>query len=669
MKVDLVYLWVDGSDEQWQEALKCYASKEKNLLNSSIDPCRFKDNDELKYSLRSVEHFATWINTIFIVTNGQVPKWLDTKNSRVKIINHNEIMPEEALPTFNSEAIETCLDRIPGLSEHFILANDDFFFLKKVDQSYFFSEEGIPIFRMVEHQWDSNLINSNTYCYNVLFSQNLVTQKLNISLSNMETTHSFMPITKTLFRECKECFKNEFYNTTIQRFRKPYSVQKTILAFYALGQKKGILNLSKKTSGKVEDLCINLTSIENAKKSLKKYRPKTFCLNDNEKTGRESKKIKSLLQEIYKDSSTFEKELSWRDYLLPAEVNTKAINLVFSIDDAYVKFLSVTIDSILTHSTEDINFFVLDDNISDINKKLLSEQIYGNNTIKFIDVSSIVYEVFGNVELKTRLYWTKSIYYRLLIPVLFKKYDRVLYLDSDIIVCSNINEIYEKDTADKSILAVKDTISPILDFDKQRKKQIKEDLRISSSSEYFNSGVILYDLNNINIDEYIENVKKAFLMPKLLFPDQDILNFVFKGKVKMAELQYNTQIGAYISGENYLSKLSSTEKTKYLSAVREPKIIHFTGNRKPWNEPTLEHAQYFWLHARNTKFYEMIVSNLITETCVTKEEFKQLRKLPLIVLKLAIYKILSKVIKNNYRYLHKFNREKKLYKKAMNLVK
>ena len=91
-----------------------------------------------KYSLRSVEMYAPWIRKIFIVTDNQVPKWLDTSNPKIRIVDHKEILPEVSLPCFNSRLIEHFLYKIPGLSEHFLYANDDMFINRPVTPATFF---------------------------------------------------------------------------------------------------------------------------------------------------------------------------------------------------------------------------------------------------------------------------------------------------------------------------------------------------------------------------------------------------------------------------------------------------------------------------------------------------------------------------------------------------
>ena len=119
-KIDLVYTWVDGNDIEWQK--KKFIAENKGTFDEyAISKSRFRDNNELKYSLRSVEQNMPWINRIYIVTDNQVPEWLDTTNPKVSIIDHKDIFPKEALPTFNSRAIEHCIVNIPNLSEHFYM--------------------------------------------------------------------------------------------------------------------------------------------------------------------------------------------------------------------------------------------------------------------------------------------------------------------------------------------------------------------------------------------------------------------------------------------------------------------------------------------------------------------------------------------------------------------
>ncbi|XP_069020842.1 N-acetylglucosamine-1-phosphotransferase subunits alpha/beta [Embiotoca jacksoni] len=108
--------------------------------DEDVSASRFEDNEELRYSLRSVERHAPWVRHIFIVTNGQIPSWLNLDNPRVSVVSHQEIFLNNShLPTFSSPAIETHIHRVPGLSQKFIYLNDDVMFGKDVWPDDFYS--------------------------------------------------------------------------------------------------------------------------------------------------------------------------------------------------------------------------------------------------------------------------------------------------------------------------------------------------------------------------------------------------------------------------------------------------------------------------------------------------------------------------------------------------
>lgn len=132
-KIDFVIIWVDGNDKKWQDERKQYDSNKSD--NREI---RYREWDNLKYWFRGVEKYASWVNKIYFVTCGQKPEWLNENNPKLKLINHDEFIPKEYLPTFSSHPIELNLHRIPELSEKFVYFNDDMFVVNKVKESDFF---------------------------------------------------------------------------------------------------------------------------------------------------------------------------------------------------------------------------------------------------------------------------------------------------------------------------------------------------------------------------------------------------------------------------------------------------------------------------------------------------------------------------------------------------
>ncbi|KAJ8967018.1 hypothetical protein NQ314_003135 [Rhamnusium bicolor] len=124
--VDIVYTWVNGSDPEFLKNLNNFVRGKNGSIDSSKQ--RFDDKYELKFSLRSLETYAPWINHVYIVTNGQIPYWLNLDYEKVSIITHEEIFRDKnSLPSFSSPAIECNLHKIPGLSKKFIYFNDDIF--------------------------------------------------------------------------------------------------------------------------------------------------------------------------------------------------------------------------------------------------------------------------------------------------------------------------------------------------------------------------------------------------------------------------------------------------------------------------------------------------------------------------------------------------------------
>ena len=138
MDVDIVVLWVDGNDPAWQAEKRKYSPKQEDDSNSAN---RFRDWGLMKYWFRGIEKYAPWFRTLHFVTWGHVPPFLDINNPRLHIVRHEEYLPPEALPCFNSQALEMNLHRIKGLAEHFIYFNDDMFMIRPMKKEQFFDEK------------------------------------------------------------------------------------------------------------------------------------------------------------------------------------------------------------------------------------------------------------------------------------------------------------------------------------------------------------------------------------------------------------------------------------------------------------------------------------------------------------------------------------------------
>ena len=149
MDIDIVILWVDGNDPAWLDQKQRYLPPSSSDCNSIN---RYRDWGLLPWWFRSIEGFAPWVRTIHFVTWGHVPAFLKQNHPKLHIVNHQDFIPVEYLPTFSSHAIEMNIHRIPGLAEHFIYFNDDMFLLRPVEEQNFF-RNGLPCTCGTEVPW------------------------------------------------------------------------------------------------------------------------------------------------------------------------------------------------------------------------------------------------------------------------------------------------------------------------------------------------------------------------------------------------------------------------------------------------------------------------------------------------------------------------------------
>jgi hypothetical protein len=144
-RIDIVYLWVDGSDRHWQAKrqqafAKWFPQHAGELAAYGNVLGRYRDNGELRFNLRALEKFFPGHGHIYIVTDGQAPAWL-RYHQGISVVDHRDLMPASRLPVFDSGNIESYIHRIPGLADRFFYLNDDVFFGAPVDPRDWFSPQ------------------------------------------------------------------------------------------------------------------------------------------------------------------------------------------------------------------------------------------------------------------------------------------------------------------------------------------------------------------------------------------------------------------------------------------------------------------------------------------------------------------------------------------------
>lgn len=139
---DIILPYVDNENPRW---IKLYNDFCKSHNISISEPERFRKNVELKYLLRGIAKCCPWVHKLYIIVQdqSQIPEYVK-ESENLKIIYHKDIIPNQFLPTFNSNTIENFMPFIPGLSEQFININDDMIPLRPMEESDFFDENGYP---------------------------------------------------------------------------------------------------------------------------------------------------------------------------------------------------------------------------------------------------------------------------------------------------------------------------------------------------------------------------------------------------------------------------------------------------------------------------------------------------------------------------------------------
>lgn len=307
--VDIVYTWVDDQDTQWQE-------KKKNVLtNLNINPeaneaCRFVNNNELLFSIRSIYKYCSWFNKIYIITDSQIPKWLNTNNSEIVIIDHKTIFGNAGiLPTFNSNVIESRIHHIPSLCEHYIYFNDDFFIGRKLCKSFFFSETGMPKLYMTQKKSKrkvlkdmkpEKLLKQKLYPLNLNLARKLVLDKCK-SLILHYPIHNPKAFRKSDILKVENIFNDEIKKTLQHQFRNKDGIYFLALClFYLIAQevKVSIIKPYRKDNFlynisyfcRYRDFIYIKLGWDNQKRCKEKYRlihkykPAFFCLNDGEES-------------------------------------------------------------------------------------------------------------------------------------------------------------------------------------------------------------------------------------------------------------------------------------------------------------------------------------------------------------------------------------------------
>lgn len=269
------------------------------------------------------------------------------------------------------------------------------------------------------------------------------------------------------------------------------------------------------------------------------------------------------------------------------------MHLLFSSDNNYAIQLCVVITSILNNKNKDdrLFFHIIDGGISKKNKDIISNYCKKYDAdMEFLNIDSSIFEqysVYGGLSLAT--------YYRLIASSLFPKLDKILYLDSDIIVRGSLKEFYDLNIDNYYFVGVEDVL---------REKNIK---RIEIISKYCNAGVLLLNLKlwrkekiESKFFEYADKYKYNEKMMR--YNDQDILNVVCQNAISYINPKFNLQV----------SELSMSKRMNNIALNESDGILHFFSPKKPWKNWTnhpfeKEYYKYLKMSPYSGLYYQRIL--------------------------------------------------------------
>lgn len=336
------------------------------------------------------------------------------------------------------------------------------------------------------------------------------------------------------------------------------------------------------------------------------------------------------------------------------------IPICLSMDANYVLYTGVTVHSIIANMNEKNNYdiLILCRGVGDKEQKKIGQLAAGhkNVRIRFIDVKKYINNIMSDYFFVIS-HFSEAVYYRVFIFKILTAYDKVLYVDSDLVLTEDIAGLYQTDIGDKALGAVPDTEVIRMYFtDIVIKNYLDKTLELENPYRYFNSGVLIMNLEKMrtyDVEHEFITVMSRIKSPYMV--DQDILNVIFKDDTYMLDGFWNYEYHLPIWNPNYAEELPLKVLAEYHYSKEHAKIIHFAGSKKPWQYPQFEMSYYFWKYARQTPFYEEIlqkglfppqqqVQQVIREVPAVREKIGYVDDYLLTKLKYAKYKLLSKIL-------------------------
>lgn len=289
------------------------------------------------------------------------------------------------------------------------------------------------------------------------------------------------------------------------------------------------------------------------------------------------------------------------------------VAIAVAANDYFIPYCATFLKSVAEHGNSKKNYdiLLLSQDVSDVNVKKMEKLLsaWENVSLRVIDPSVLIDQYTFYI----RGHFSKETYYRLVLPELLPNYDKVLYLDSDMIAMDDVAKIYDENV-DGYLLAAchdADTAGLYNGYEKDKKRYTDKVLKLKEPYQYFQAGVLLLNLKEFRKRYTTKQILDFAVSENWQLLDQDILNKLCEGAVKYIDMSWNVMVdfaGVRISQIIALAPRWLNEM--YQEARKNPKIIHYAGPQKPWFEPGMDMGMQFWECARGTSYYEIMLSRM-----------------------------------------------------------
>lgn len=287
----------------------------------------------------------------------------------------------------------------------------------------------------------------------------------------------------------------------------------------------------------------------------------------------------------------------------------RKITLVFSSSDSFVPYLCVALESLKRQASQAYIYeiFILERDISNNRKQQIKTVL---NTSQFYVIFVNMNQQLSPFQFLAHHHISLETFFKLFIPVLFKNYDRVLFCDADIIFQEDPSLLFFNNLDGKKIGASLCHLwHAVIQKNKKNKEYTRKILGLKNPNRYFQAGILLFDPKKIT-DSDMENILLFAQKRHYSCMDQDVLNACFKKDVcyLSSAWNYETPQRGFLSHIPYMDQYHIN---LWEDASKAPKIIHYSGENKPWYDPSETMADIWWTYAQKTPFYEEIISRMV----------------------------------------------------------